>query len=259
MIKECSNKAIVRLLDPYLTGWSVDRINTLYNLIENKDYTYIEDYAEATHNKKVQTLLTIVGRDLRCLMTTERCGHYNAAYIHRCVNKFRNKMLNYKGERRILFDADNTLYLFSHIGREQEALAGCHNKGYYLNLPIFQEAPDVIRNLQKFGIRVGIATHDPGGYAKEEKIRSFDYYFPMIEKQDIYLIPQGVNKAEAVAGDIEHTILVDDYHGNINDWYEAGGIAIKKSFSGKERPCPVVSSLIDLFYVLDDLNFLKQH
>ena len=77
----------------------------------------------------------------------------------------------------------------------------------------------------------------------------------MIHDEDIILVPYGERKVDKV-DDVKHSILVDDYHKNINDWYLSGGVAIKKSYSGKPRPVPVVSNLIELFPVLRELNFI---
>lgn len=182
-------------------------------------------------------------------------SHYNKELIDKVLFDFKQEMLTYSGERVLLFDADNTLYLFSIHGKEDDALTQHLNKGYYHNLPIFMEAPDVVRNLQKFGIRVGICTKYPTENIKAEKLESFKYHFPTIREEDMIFVPQDDNKFDYIK-DVKHTILVDDYHGNITSYYEAGGVAIKKSYSGKERPVPVVTSLIDLFPLLHSLNFI---
>lgn len=180
---------------------------------------------------------------------------YNADLIETRLKEFREEMLTYKGIRTILFDADNTLYLWSYVGKVEESLLQHHNKGFYKNLPVFNEAPSVIENLQKFGLRVGICSKFSPGYAYEEKLQSFRYHFPTVLDSDIILVPQDDDKIKYV-DDIRHTILVDDFHGNINQFYEAGGVAIKKSYSNKERPVPCVHSLIDLFPLLHNLNFI---
>ena len=154
----------------------------------------------------------------------------------------------------VLFDADNTLYQFSTYGETHVATSKMYTKYYFKNLRIFEEAPNVILNLQRLGIRCGIITRCINSpFCKTEKKESFEYYFPMIDAKDIYLLNEDEDK-HSVIKDISHTILVDDYYVNINDWYKHGGIAIKKSYSGKLRPVPVVTSLVDLFSVLHELN-----
>lgn len=181
-------------------------------------------------------------------------SHYDNDLVRNNIAKFKEEMLHYKGERTVLFDADNTLYQFSTYGNIAKSLSLCYSKGFFKNLPIFPEAPTVIENLQKLGIRCGIVSAIVDSpFCNTEKRDSFSYYFPMIDDKDIYLVPEGTNKASIIP-DVEHTILVDDFHGNINDWYKAGGVAIKKSYSGKPRVVPVATSLIDLFPILHELN-----
>lgn len=179
--------------------------------------------------------------------------HYDADLIKRNIDAFRESMLTYSGERTILFDADNTLYLFSHHGTDADAAARCHNKGYFKNLPVFSEAPSVVENLQRFGLRVGIISAYSPGYAYEEKLQSFRYHFPTVWDNDLILVPANESKVNYIE-DIKHTIVVDDYHGNINAIYEAGGVAIKKAYSNKRRPVPTIHNLIDIFPLLHNLG-----
>lgn len=183
-------------------------------------------------------------------------SHYDPLFIKQCIESFVSRMVDYSGERRVYFDADNTLFLFSQFGHADESLKACYNKGFYKNLPVFQEAPMVVENLQKFGITVGILSSYYTGYAHDEKLQSYHYHFPSVDDKDIILVPYGKPKTDYVKN-IEHAILVDDYNGNINDWYRAGGVALKKSFSGKKRPVPTLVSLVDVFYELHKLKFLK--
>ena len=39
-------------------------------------------------------------------------------------------------------------------------------------------------------------------------------------------------------------------------WMEEGGLAIKKTFSGKQRPIPQVMNLVEIFKVLYDLKLI---
>lgn len=179
---------------------------------------------------------------------------YNVERVNEVIANFKN-VISLDGKQiTVLFDADNTLYRFSTYKQSHLAVTEMYTKGFFKGLPIFPEAVPVIENLQKLGIKCGImSTLIDTPFCLAEKQESFKYYFPMIESDDIYLIPPNTRKSDYVT-DIKHTILVDDYFKNINDWYEAGGIGIKKSYSGKKRPVPVVTSLIDLFSVLKDLN-----
>lgn len=183
-------------------------------------------------------------------------SHYNTINIMNGIEAFKERMNNFDGERVIYFDQDNTLMRFSTYSKTDQAVEMSYTKGFFKNLPVFPEAPDVISALQRMGIRCKILsslTNSP--FCNDEKMESSRYHFPMIHDEDIILVPYGENKVDWV-NDVEHSILVDDYHKNINDWYHRGGVAIKKSYSGKPRPVPVVCNLIELFPVLKELNFL---
>lgn len=181
-------------------------------------------------------------------------SHYDANLINDRLMYFKNIVAKDGKQITILFDADNTLYKWSIKGKEQHSEQEMYTRFFYKNLPIFPEAVAVIENLQRLGIKCGIiSAYIDSPWCRIEKEESFQYYFPMINRSDTYLVRPNTNKSELIK-DIEHTILVDDYYVNINDWYNAGGIAIKKSYSGKVRPVPVVTSLIDLFSILHKLN-----
>lgn len=183
-------------------------------------------------------------------------SHYNELQVKQTIEDFKNRMLTYEGEKVIYFDADNTLYLFSTYGQEQEALTACRTKGFFKNLPVFQEGPHVIAALQNMGLRCRVLTAlVDSPFCNEEKLDSIHYYFPALRDEDIITVPYGESKVDKVT-DVEHSILVDDYHKNINDWYNKNGVAIKKSYSGKPRPVPVVSNLVELFPILKQLNFI---
>lgn len=181
-------------------------------------------------------------------------SYYDKEIIDNVLNKFvLNRMTDNK-PITILFDADNTLFKFSTYGLSDLSLKEMYTKGFYKNLPVFSEAPTVIENLQRLGIKCGIASSViDSPFCKSEKLQSFNYHFPMIKDEDIYLVETGVSKA-SLFEDVSDIILVDDFNGNIMDWYKAGGVAIKKSYSGKPRPVPQVMSLIDLFPLLHQLG-----
>ena len=156
----------------------------------------------------------------------------------------------------IYFDMDNTLCLFSVYGQEELSMKAMYSKGFYRELPCFNEAPAVLENLQNLGYKVKILSSCiDSPYCIPEKKAWVKYHLPFIDDKDIILIPNGSSKA-AVIENIESSILVDDYYHNIVGVYEAGGIGVKKTYSGKERPIPQVANLVDIFSVLDLLNCL---
>lgn len=180
---------------------------------------------------------------------------YNEELIRKNIESF--KGMNYSpSDITIYFDMDNVLCLFSIFGDEDTAVKRMFHKGFYKELPCFPEAPAVIENLQRIGFKVKIisACIDTP-YCRPEKELWLHYHLPTLKDEDIILVNKGENKADYIEN-IEKSILVDDYHQNIEDFYNAGGIAIKKTYSGKVRPIPQIESLVDIFSVLHELNCL---
>ena len=181
---------------------------------------------------------------------------YNEDLVKQIIEKFKAK--NYKPEDiTIYLDMDNVLCLFSVFGDEETAVKRMFHKGYYKELQCFPEAPAVIENLQRVGFTVKILSSCVDSpYCKPEKELWIHYHLPSIKDEDIILINVGENKADYI-GNPETSILVDDYYKNIQNFYECGGIGIKKTYSGKQRPIPQVESLVDLFSVLYSLNCVR--
>lgn len=186
-----------------------------------------------------------------------RTVDYDVALIESIKNRFMAEGLRPE-DVTIYFDMDNTLAIFSYFGNDDEALKKANRKGFYRNLQCFEEAPGVIETLQMIGFRVKIlSVYLDTKYCKEEKVAWIEYHLPSIKKEDIVLVPKGDKKTDYVE-DIKHSILVDDYFGNLITWMEEGGLAIKKTFSGKQRPIPQVMNLTEIFKVLYDLGLLTR-
>lgn len=187
-------------------------------------------------------------------MWTEK--QYNAKLIEHVIDLFHET--SSEEPLTILFDADNTLYRFSTYREEHDALSRMYTKGFFKMLSIFEEAPVVIEALQRAGIKCGIiSSMIDSPYCYEEKMESFHYYFPMIPDNMIFIVEPNVNKA-SLFGDVSRIILVDDFRDNIIDWYKAGGVAIKKAFSKKQRIVPCVHSLVELFPLLIELGVFER-
>lgn len=181
---------------------------------------------------------------------------YNKELIDSVISQFKER--NTDTPLTILFDADNTLFRFSTYREEHDALSRMYTKGFFKYLSIFEEAPVVIESLQRMGIRCGIissAIDSP--YCREEKLESFHYYFPTIPDELIYILDPGTDKCYLFE-DVSSIILVEDFRDNIIKWYEAGGVAIKKAFSKKQRVVPSINSLVELFPMLVELGVLER-
>ena len=180
---------------------------------------------------------------------------YDKGLVEQRIKEFKSKCYGHD-DVTIYFDMDNTLCLFSIYGQEDASMKAMYSKGFYRELPCFSEAPAVLENLQNLGFKVKILSSCiDSPFCAPEKIAWVNYHLPFIEDKDIILIPNGSSKASVIQNP-ECSILVDDFHHNITDIYKAGGIGVKKTYSGKERPIPQVANLVDIFSVLDTLNCL---
>lgn len=182
-------------------------------------------------------------------------GLYDRGLIDSNIRAFQQQGYNHS-DVNIYFDMDNTLALFSPYGDTETAFRLMHSKGFYKELHCFQEAPAVLENLQNLGYNVFILSSCiESPYCKEEKSLWVDFHLPFIKKENVILIPNGTPKSEYIPNP-ERSILVDDFYSNLVDIYRSGGIGVKKTYTGKERPIPQVQSLVDIFGVLNFLNCL---
>lgn len=179
--------------------------------------------------------------------------HYDTGIINSVLEDF--KAHHYSPEQiTICWDIDNTLGRFNIYGRLQDSLDEMYTEGFYKRILCFSEGPTVIRNLQRMGFTNKIvSSYIDSPYCPKEKREWVHYYYDTIKDRDIILVPNGKAKT-SIFKDIKQLILVDDFHGNIMPWYAAGGVAVKKSYSGKQRPVPMITNLIDIFSVLRELN-----
>lgn len=181
---------------------------------------------------------------------------YNEAQIKMVIDNFKSRNLS-PNDITIYFDMDNVLCLFSIFGDEDIALKKMYHKNYFKELPCFPEAPAVIENLQRIGFKVKILSSCiDSPYCKPEKRLWLHYHLPTVKDEDIILISVGENKSNYIEN-VEKSILVEDYCQNIINFYDVGGVAIKKSYSGKKRPLPQIESLVDIFSILYNLDCLK--
>lgn len=190
-----------------------------------------------------------------CTESVYRKVSYNEEQINNVIESFKSRHLKPE-DVTIIFDMDNTLCLYSVNGDDETALKQMWNKNYYKNLPCFAEAPSVIEALQRMGFRIKILSACISSkYCRKEKMDWIHYHLSSIKDEDILLVENGENKSKYIE-DIYTTILIDDYYKNIMNWYDAGGVAVKKTFSGKQRPVLQVNSLVEIFNILWDLEII---
>lgn len=137
-------------------------------------------------------------------------------------------------KKKLFVDLDGTLAEFRRISSDEELLAD----GYYFNL---RPATEVIRMIQDLALnnKDDVDVYILSAYLTEsrtayyDKLRWVKKNIPEIDLNHIVLLPCGLNKAEYIKEtlpNVEHFgsfYLLDDYNKNLNEWKEAGGIAIK--------------------------------
>ena len=104
-------------------------------------------------------------------------------------------------------------------------------------------------NIELAGLIIDIK--NPGEYTID---MCKDYMYNGEKNPDIIIEddPQALEKERKLYPD-----ATEDYYQNICNFYEIGGLGIKKTYSGKQRPIPQVESLVDLFSVLYSLNCVR--
>lgn len=184
---------------------------------------------------------------------------YDAKKINEMIERFKSRKLKLE-DITIYYDMDNCLALFSIHGLAEKALSEMENRGYFEGLPALDDGTKVIPVIQSMGAKVKILSACINTtYCKPEKRAWLAKHFPTISDKDIVLCEVGQVKAEIIKAkgeDVEKSILIDDYGQNLIEWIEAGGLAIKKTFSGKKRNIPTIKNHVEIFKILHDLNVL---
>lgn len=187
---------------------------------------------------------------------------YDKKLIKKTVKKFKKRELNIR-DINIFLDIDNTLALFSQKGGDAIACELAQEDGFFEDLPIFHCVEDTLMDLTRLGANIWILSayplrpnHEDMHSARTEKDKWIERYIPFIPKERRLLVPVGTNKAEIIDSvcDRKTAIFIDDYGKNIIHAYEAGIVGIKKTYSGKKRPCPQVRDFYDIFKVLKKLH-----
>lgn len=185
-------------------------------------------------------------------------GYYDGLEqtIQENFRKFSEQKLS-PNEISLYFDMDNTLGIFSLYGEEEKACRMMQIRGFFKNIPCYPEAPAVIKTLQDIGYNIYILSaclDNP--YCTAEKNEWLKYHIPSITEENIIMTEIGKDKSEYIKTPINRSILIDDWGKNVADWYRKGGVAIKKTYTGKPRPVPQVMSLVELFAILEKLRGL---
>ncbi len=80
--------------------------------------------------------------------------------------------------------------------------------------------------------------------SENESLAKTKYFKERLPKVEVIIVPKDIKKTEIV--DPKGAILVDDFLGNLDDWYEKGGIPVKFSNSGKRCKYTKITDLEEL-------------
>ncbi len=130
---------------------------------------------------------------------------------------------------RIFVDMDGTMAAWGHIDTSEDLL----QKGYYRNLPPYENVVNAVKFLLNYGIPVySLSAYlTESRYALSEKKEWLDEFVSEIPVEHRLFCPCGVEKSDYIkqaTGQLGiDDFLLDDYSLNLHSWEEAGGTGIK--------------------------------
>ena len=144
------------------------------------------------------------------------------------VVKNKNNKKQNKGEemKRIHVDMDGTLARFHD---EVKYLERMYEPLFFLTLRPFHSVVDAMRILaSNDDFELFVLSSCITESSKEEKKKWLKAFLPEIPESNYIFVDIGENKAKCLGHPIsEDDILLDDYNLNLEEWREAGGLAIK--------------------------------
>ena len=100
-------------------------------------------------------------------------------------------------------------------------------EGFFSNLTPFYNNLHAINILLNYGADIYILTASPNKQADLDKLEWIEKYMPEFPKDHIIICRTGESKAKQIGSHIKGALLLDDYSGNLIDWKEKGGVAVK--------------------------------
>ena len=156
----------------------------------------------------------------------------------------------------IFVDLDNTIYKWCDRGQDKKAQKLSMVEEYYYQLPLFQGARAFVERIFDVCPNTYILSKYPRQGADMEKKRALHRDMPFIPDEHMIFIPLEVDKGEIMKtiANGRVSLVIDDYHENITSAYQQGFVGIKKTYSGKNRPCYQIKDYSDFFIVAKKLG-----
>lgn len=101
---------------------------------------------------------------------------------------------------------------------------------FFYNLEPIGNPNQRIDELQRLGYKVYILTKVDISDSPNRAIDKYDWvrkHIPCISPDEVIIVPIDKEKTKYLKSDIENSVLLDDYKGNLIDWQVKGGIAVK--------------------------------
>lgn len=128
----------------------------------------------------------------------------------------------------VYFDMDGTLAFWHYDGlglSYPDEILDPRNH-YYRNLKPHSGTIELAKLLHEQGYDVCVMSAADIG-CRYDKKAWLQEHCPFIPKENIFFCPIGADKTKYIKGNVDKSILIDDYNKNLNDWANAGGKSVK--------------------------------
>ena len=162
----------------------------------------------------------------------------------------------------IYFDMDGVLANFDKDVKKMSHL----DEVPWINIPKFFRNLQPIGNpnktiqlLQDLGYKVFILTkveqRDKMDRV-EDKVNWCKEHLPCIKMENIICVPGHLSKVDYIKSEMENSVLIDDYKGNLKEWKDLGGIAIKfgNKWKKEREYFQIVEDIFNSVSLIESLN-----
>lgn len=158
---------------------------------------------------------------------------------------------------RIFIDMDGTVAeIKPFISLDQ-----FYQENYYLDLYPQQKLINALKTLGKKHELFILSKVVDSPYCIEEKNQWLDTYMPFVTENHRIFVEYNDSKINHIPSGIQSDdVLIDDYNGNLKEWKNAGGIAVK-FINGRNSPDSFngihINEDLPEMFMYDEINNLK--